>query len=203
LKLAGKESDEMIITLSRKGFMFNEAFSIIESTVEHNDGEQIQTPIEEDIAPVTTSFSEAKELNVDPSVSVAAMSIPTVEQIYNSPKKMLMQIFIIITVLLISVLLGWYLSTSHFFSAPPYFDKYTNVKMKGECTVYSEKGITSRISDDIKIPDNINCKETPYLYARHSHFSVAGSIIACESPFTKSSAPLCVAYFTVEGNNND
>jgi DNA-binding winged helix-turn-helix (wHTH) protein len=45
LKLAGDESDEMIITLSRKGFMFNETFSAIEHTVEHNGSEQIQTPI--------------------------------------------------------------------------------------------------------------------------------------------------------------
>ncbi|HEY2451834.1 MAG TPA: winged helix-turn-helix domain-containing protein [Scandinavium sp.] len=203
LKLAGNESDEMIITLSRKGFMFNEAFSVIESTVEHIDGEQIQTPIEEDIAPVTTSFSEVNALSVDPSVSVATMSMPTAEPLDSSHKKMLTQLFIILIVLLLSALLGWYLSISTLFSVSPYFDKYTTVRTQGECTVYSEKGASSPPSTEIKIPDNINCKETPYLYARHSRFSVTGSIIACESPFAKNSAPLCVAYFTVESNKND
>lgn len=190
LKSYGYNYADMVLTVPRKGFKFNEKFSIQQLK---EDGEEL-----EGIAN-SVGYRESDNMSVQiaADTSVNEEIIESLQITSPSKKNHLFLVNTVLVVILCIELLWLFVVNRD--TIPSFgLEHYANNEKISDCLVYS-------LNDQLTITEaglksaRVDCKSHPNLYVKHDLFSSENTLIACDKPFKATTSPDCITYHLIEG----
>lgn len=188
LKTISKKYETMILTVPRKGFKFNEVFSVLENFATEVDNHLLSSNIS--IDSLTSHLSHDDIVNEN----------QTSPWWHRANKKFKVSLFYVLSILVsIAALVAFYFVFERneiypLFYYPPYKDGST-------CSIYTNANnniLPMRVEELSEL--GIDCETTPYLYITMFRYSTRTSAVACREPLGNSNSPSCITYNLI-GNN--
>lgn len=190
LKSFGNDYADMVLTVPRKGFKFNEKFSI-KPLDDEND-----KPVAE--ATIVIEPEADSEGALTPSTAAVSEEIVELQQTPGpSEKKTRHHFNTILLIILCIVMVGVFLVNPD--RSPSFgLEHYAYIDKVSECNIYSgNKELT--VTENELNGAGVNCKNDSSVYVKHELFSSEKTLIACDKPFGKGNDPDCITYHLLEG----
>lgn len=205
LRNLDEQYDDMIITVTRKGFKLNENIHVQEMSDEITPGCND--------TPVTTASPGTEQEHIETPLQKVTVntgtlsSEPEITRLPHNISTRFRHVNILFTVKFVAVivifsLLGGFISGSITVSTS-YFSQFKMAGKLDKCLIYSNPTNHWIVNTEDISHLNINCATTPYLYVSKHDFSTTGTIIACSTPLDKDNEPQCTSYHLLGITKNE
>ncbi|MCO7509296.1 winged helix-turn-helix domain-containing protein [Serratia fonticola] len=188
LKTISKKYEVMILTVPKKGFKFNEIFSVLENFVTEVDNYSLTSDIS--IDSLTSHISHEDTVNGN----------KTSPWWHRTNKKLKVSLFYALSILVaITILVAFNFVLERKEIYPLFY--YTPYADGSTCSIYANANnsmLSRRIQELSEL--GVDCETTPYLYITMFRYSSRTSAIACRHPLENTSSPFCITYNLIGSN---
>lgn len=186
LKFFGNDYADMVLTVPRRGFKFNERYTI--QPFDDEDGMQLAEVI-------SGAEPDARYVPM-PGGDATASQTTAPHNTYS------VHFFRLILMISSGIAMLWLLIVSPDRTPSFGLESYAYKEKISNCAVYTLNKYIILTEAELRNAE-VNCKKTPILYVKHDLFSTEKTLIACNEPFIKSDSPDCITYHLLEDQSHE